>query len=301
VRQALAILSVYVIAGVGCGGGGGNGTTGPTPPTPPPAPTALTITTPPEGFKATTRNVTVTGTFAPRELTDKIWVVVFPEMASVGWPQSSDAMSGSPATMNRNDGTWTVPASLGGPPQSYTLRAYTATDTESNRISDMFRRWVREDHFPGMTTTELSGLTPRLSVRISRGPLLAMTSPGEGSTVSEVNIVARGTFAQGLDEAIWLLVWPEQVPDLGYPQSPNAAAGLPANTNTARLEWSVPVTLGGPPQAYDLAVYTASDSANRRLKETLMTWARTNNFAGIPFRELPEGLNEEQRIRIVRR
>lgn len=275
-------------------------------PTPPDLPTpavSVTITSPSDGQQATTPAVLVEGTYAPDKLEDSIWLLVWPERArGVGWPQSPNAAAGLPAEKDSATRRWSVTATLGGPPQSYTLRAYTANAAAANNLSSTLIRWVADEgDFPGLTVAQLpEGLTERYSIRITRGALARINSPADGSSTTATVITAAGTFAPGLNDDIWLFVWPELSPDRGWPQSPNASAGLPAARNTARLEWSSPASLGGPPQAYDLAVYTASRAASNTLRDLLMEGARTGNHLGLTTAELPGGLAEQERIRIRR-
>jgi hypothetical protein len=194
---------------------------------------------------------------------------------------------------------------LGGPPQGYILSICSATAAASDRISGILRAWATANNYAGMTAAELAGCTEHQRIRTTRerpaatvGAAVRITVPADGA-VTSANFTARGTYTQGLAENIWVLVWPAEAPGRGWPQSPNAAAGAPA-VKVSATEWSVPVTLGGPPQSYVLRAYTADANASSRLGAILADWVRRNDYPGLIEAELPAGLVEQHRITIRR-
>lgn len=124
-----------------------------------------------------------------------------------------------------------------------------------------------------------------------------ITDPSSGATVSTL-LPVRGTYSADVADDIWLFVWPAEAPGRGWPQTDNPTVGRPAvKVNGA---WSVPASLGGPPQRYDIVVYTATPSASGLLRETLIGWSRTGDFTGIVVAALPQGLNERHRITVTK-
>lgn len=265
-----------------------------------------TITEPPNGRTIESASVTASGTYGPAGSTASLWLLVWPDLApGVGFPQSASASAGEPASKNpaATPPTWTTVATFGGPPQGYELVLYSATPEASNVLANAVRTGtggLARVPTPGLITLP-SGLTQLHSVRVTRGPLALIVDPVAGFVSPTPDLTVRGTYAAGLNDSIWVLVFPEQANGLGYPQSPNAAAGLPSTKDPTRSTWSVPITLGGPAQAYDVRVYYADASASSFLTSTLIRWVVQNTFPGLSPSELPQGLHEQQKITIRKR
>jgi len=150
------LLSVTALAAVACGGSD---------PAPTPIPLApaivVRITDPTEGAVVGLTTIQVTGTYAPADLTDDVWLFVFPALApGRGWHQSGNAPAG-------------LPAERGGPPQSYDLAVFTAPANSATTaaLRQYLTDWSRTGDFIGLTQSQidaLSGLVERHRVRIRR-------------------------------------------------------------------------------------------------------------------------------------
>jgi hypothetical protein len=127
---------------------------------------------------------------------------------------------------------------------------------------------------------------------------LVITTPADNSVVAD-DALASGNCNHSVAGDIWVFVWPERAPGKGWPQSPDADRGAPATRNQEK--WSTPISFGGPPQSYEIAVYVATPAASRRLSELLAGWARRNSYPGMTIASLPQGLVENQRIRVTKR
>jgi hypothetical protein len=128
-------------------------------------------------------------------------------------------------------------------------------------------------------------------------PILVIDSPLDGAEVGASLMIeghARGWFSG----EVWVAVWPELAPGLGWPQSPNAFRGEPALLNREKGTWSSPVFLGGPPQTYEIVVYLASESASEAMRQAMRRWAAYGHYPGIAVAKLPDGVVEQQRIRV---
>lgn len=126
------------------------------------------------------------------------------------------------------------------------------------------------------------------------------------ATVTTPTVTASGRFSPtALTDAveIWVIVWPELAGGKAYPQSPQASLGTAATIDQANQRWSTPISLGGPDQTYRVSVHTGDMSASRALRETLIAWATSGNFAGLLRDQLPQppALEERQSITIVKR
>jgi hypothetical protein len=131
---------------------------------------------------------------------------------------------------------------------------------------------------------------------VAQSGLVTILTPKPGSTVDEDTVEVGGTYSPKVAENIWVLVWPAKAPKRFWQQSDEADKGRPATKQDGK--WSVQCSLGGPPQQYDIAVYTANRVASAELSQTLKKWAESGRFPGLT--KLPEGLTEQARITIRR-
>jgi hypothetical protein len=107
---------------------------------------------------------------------------------------------------------------------------------------------------------------------------------------------ALGTYDSSITEDIWVFVWPEKAPGKGWPQSDDASQGLSCSKQNGA--WSVHCYYGGPAQSYEVAVYTASESASKIIAANLKSWFSMNDYKGILKANMPNGLQEHMRIKV---
>ena len=124
--------------------------------------------------------------------------------------------------------------------------------------------------------------------------LVEISEPKHNSTGPNESIRAKGTYAAKVTDDVWVLVWPADTPDTGYPQSDNAREGQPASKRDG--EWHVRCGLLGPPQNFDIAVYTASKGASAELGKLFREWTTEKHYPGLKQADLPKGLTEQHRI-----
>lgn len=124
---------------------------------------------------------------------------------------------------------------------------------------------------------------------------VTIIQPRNNSSISEETEVI-GTYSDEISEDIWVIVWPEKAHGKGWPQSNNAAEGIPALKNNGR--WLVNCFFGGPPQRYDIAIYTSTHSASLFLGDKLKEWYKNNDYRGIS--NLPDDLLEQRRIQVFK-
>lgn len=127
---------------------------------------------------------------------------------------------------------------------------------------------------------------------------ILIARPQNGADV-EQGVDVSGTYSADSNSDIWLFVWPQNAPGLGWPQSERPESGAPAEKKNGK--WFVKAWLGGPPQQYELAVYTATKAASAFLKNRLREDYRKKSFNGISERDLPDGLVEKSRIQVTKR
>ena len=114
-----------------------------------------------------------------------------------------------------------------------------------------------------------------------------ITQPRNGNSVpGEIEI--SGTHSKEINDDIWVIIWPEKACGKGWPQSNDAESGSPALKKNG--QWFVYCYFGGPPKKYEIAVYTATDSASLFLGSNLKECYKKNDYKGIYAMNLPIGL-----------
>lgn len=126
---------------------------------------------------------------------------------------------------------------------------------------------------------------------------ITITQPPENGMVAGEAEVA-GSYGPSISEDIWVIVWPEKSPGKGWPQSDDAARGLPCAKQDGR--WIVHCVFGGPSQKYKIAAYTATPAASNSISTDLRKWYKEMKYAGISRASLPRGL-KEQCVIVVRK
>jgi hypothetical protein len=128
------------------------------------------ITFPANGAVLTTPDLTIAGTYSPAGLRDDIWVLIWPEFApGVAYAQSPNAAAGEPATVDRVNQRWSVPAGLGGPAQSYEISVHIASEAASQVLSRDLVNAVAANFFPGILRQALpAGLIEKQRITIRK-------------------------------------------------------------------------------------------------------------------------------------
>jgi hypothetical protein len=144
--------------------------------------------------------------------------------------------------------------------------------------------------------TQTVGSQPDSAKAAKPSSPVVITTPADKALVKP-DSVARGTFDSSVTDDIWVLVCPEKTPTTCWPQSPDAKAGAPAVITKEKREWVTPISLGGPAQSYEIAVYTASKSVSARIGKLLKKWAKSNDYPGLSFGQRV-GLVEQHRITV---
>lgn len=127
--------------------------------------------------------------------------------------------------------------------------------------------------------------------------VVRISDPKPGAVVREDAVDVSGTYSPKMAEDIWVLVWPAKAPRKFWPQSNDGTKGEAATKQDGK--WTVQCALGGPPQKYEIAVYTANHAASKVLSDTLKSWTERDRYPGLT--RLPEGLTEQARITIEKK
>jgi hypothetical protein len=124
---------------------------------------------------------------------------------------------------------------------------------------------------------------------------IVISQPANGAIVpGEAD--ASGKYDPSITDDIWVFVWPEEAPMMGWPQSDDAEHGLPCAKRDGK--WTVHCYFGGPLQSYRIVVYTATPSASNFIASNLRRWYKINDYKGISRTNLPQGLKEQQEITV---
>jgi hypothetical protein len=132
---------------------------------------------------------------------------------------------------------------------------------------------------------------------LAKGKTVTITAPSNNSDVEE-NAQAKGKCSPPVAGDIWVFVWPEGSPGLGYPQSPNNS---PTSCNKEKEEWSTSIFFRGEPQRYEVAVYLATAAASKEISKFLVEGAKHNHYPGMRLDSLPRGLIKQQRVMVIKR
>lgn len=134
--------------------------------------------------------------------------------------------------------------------------------------------------------------------RTSNQPInLTIVQPRNGNFVpGEMNVY--GTYSKEITDNVWVFIWPERARGRGWPQSDDPQSGAPALKKNGK--WSVYCYFGGPPQRYEIAVYTATPAASFFISTKLKEWYKSGDYKGISVVNLPDGLLERQRIQVTK-
>jgi hypothetical protein len=127
-----------------------------------------------------------------------------------------------------------------------------------------------------------------------------IVQPIDGDSVPSGNVTpfkVKGTYSEKIKDDIWVIVWPDKSLR-GWPQSDDAGGGVPAVKKNGK--WSVTCYFGGPPQSYEITVYTATRSASNFLGAKIKEWYKQNDYLGLLVDQIPEGLTEKHRIQITK-
>ncbi len=132
--------------------------------------------------------------------------------------------------------------------------------------------------------------------------LVTITSPENSSVVGD-NVTLLGRYSETILGDIWVIIWPEKASGSGWPQYGSPLLGTPVNKNNGH--WSVNAHFGDPPQNFEIAVYSSTETASSFLQQQYkQVFNQGKGNLEILLTELPDGLIEQDRIivkKVVRR
>lgn len=245
-------------------------------------------------------------------LSSDLWVFVVNPDGRI-YPQAEDACQAAPTP--RFGDRWETSVWLGTPEEVGTkydiVLAVADTPRDSQYIAFRLRAWCRDDDYEGFERLP-DGLTEvhRISelVRTDQEwadapPLASGTSSGQVTITSHANDAPVGSVANisgtylNTTDDIWVLVYPPH--RRWYPQSNNPCAGAHAIMQDG--EWQVSAAFGDDfDQSFDVVVVVATPEASQELSNLMMLWCEADHYPGMDTIELPTGLDEKDRIRVIR-
>jgi hypothetical protein len=259
------------------------------------------------------QTITLIGTY-PANLADDLWVLILPPNERY-YPQSLNACNRERTP--KINGRWEMRVGFGGPNnvgEPFRIVLTTANAQASQVILDTLSAWCQANNFPGLEqlppgltileqitvtrTAEKSGLAPALSNTTLPGQI-AITNPIDNAQVPQ-SLTVMGTYAPEVTNDIWVLLY--ALNGRWYPQSSDACSGM--HTQKADGQWQVQAYFGGAgnvSEPFDIVVVLADQRASAALDAKQRQWCAENNYPGWLTIELPEGLAEKSRIRVVRK
>jgi hypothetical protein len=249
----------------------------------------------------------------PPNFSGALWVFIVPP-GGLLYPQSPNACNGE--GILRIGEWWEIRVGFGGPDNAgipFTIVLAEADARGNQSIVDTLQQWCNANNWPGLTELPAGVVQHGDSVNVTRtagrwGPAppipdaqlpgqVTITKPVQGAQVPQV-FNLEGTYS-GLSDAIWVLVYAPN--GRWYPQSVNACAGV--HTPAANGTWQVVAGFGGAGnvgEQFDIAVVLANPTANAVLDQKQREWCAAGDFKGLLTIELPPGLSEKHRVRVIR-
>lgn len=291
----------------------------PRPPAVTPPPSATPATPAPLGLNVrdgdqVAQTITLMGELPPG-LQGNLWVLIVPPNGLL-YPQSPNACkgAGTPTVGSR----WELRVGFGGVGDEglpFQIVLVDANAAGSQAIADTLRQWCRTNNFPGMQALPAGAQAIGQPIKVTRngerwGPAPAipdarlpgqvtLTSLAEGDQVTQRQLL-KGTYTGDVTATIWVLVY--AVNGRWYPQSANACNNVHAQMEGGA--WQALAGFGGPTnggEAFDVVVLLADADAHAALAAQQQQWCAANNYAGYLTLELPAGLSEKARVRVVRK
>jgi hypothetical protein len=119
-----------------------------------------------------------------------------------------------------------------------------------------------------------------------------VVSPIAGDEVG-CRMLTKGVYPEGHDKDIWVLLMPSD--EKFYPQSDHTNTSYKENG-----EWQVITRYGGDEgESFEVVVYEADAAASAFFSKTIVDWNAAGEFPGLEPNELPEGINEVDRIQVT--
>ena len=126
----------------------------------------------------------------------------------------------------------------------------------------------------------------------------AIDEPVNGSVIDDDFVQVSGRLDPSVKGDPWVLVYPHRAPGRGWPQSGDASRGVSAVRHGDQFQ--VGAFLGGPPQMYDIVVYSTTSEASRLFSAYLQQASLSGKHTGISSVDMPSGLQELARVTIRR-
>ncbi len=234
------------------------------------------------------------------------------------YPQSEAPCQGKPTF--RKDNRWEINAGFGIPDESSVgdrfdiLITVPRTPEDSEYIALKLMAWCIQGSYPGfemlpeevievhrvtnlVRTTEKWGRPPYISNTQLQGQV-SVTSLLEGDTVPD-QVALSGTY-QDVDDEIWVLVvsWY----DRWYPQSEAPCLASHVLKDKDNKQWTAPKVTFGNDSGYpfDIVVVLADEEASAFFDRKQQLWCKAGYYPGLYTIELPQGIQEKDRLRVYR-
>ncbi|HPJ30062.1 MAG TPA: hypothetical protein PLZ42_01580 [Methanothrix sp.] len=262
--------------------------------------------------------LTLMGT-CPTDLKEDIWVfVVAPN--GLYYPQSPDACNISWRTPKVN-GRWEARVGFGQPEEvgEYFGLVLTVADQNASRdISDTLNLWCEDGVYTGwkrlppgvaeaqritvVRNAEIWAPAPNISNANLHGEVSFINiSKNDPANPVPVQMNIDGNCTSDHEGDIWVLVYPTSA--RWYPQSISPCGGV--HTFEANETWRTTVTFGGVDknigEPFDIVAVLANRTASNFFDKKQREWCEADNYTGYLTIELPQGIEEKDRVRVYRK
>lgn len=219
----------------------------------------------------------------------------------------------------QKDGKWEIPVVLGGDNDvgsTFDIVVTRAGPTASAKLGGQQRANCLNQSFVGERTLPRD-LTEIERIRVTRSAALIndpphLSGPSLPGQVALTNLPADSKVSQAMtlvgtsnglrtNTFVWVLVYPYFV--RWYPQSTNPCRRVGAEAG-ADGSWKVHANFGGPGEegrAFYISLVIADEDANRSLTDQQQRFCEAQYYPGLLTLELPNGMMEAARYKVVRK
>lgn len=224
------------------------------------------------------------------------------------------ACKGEPTPMQ--DGQWEMRVNLGDPGiagQPITLVLTTANLEATRFIAGEIQKSCQDKFYPGFAqfppgikeldritvihSGKVWGQAPSISNAVLPGNV-SLTNVVEGGEINQETTLS-GTYTPDTTNDIWVLVSPYY--GRWYPQSNDPCTGK--HTTQANEQWKVRGVFGDVQdkrKPFEIAVVVASVQASKFFNDKQVEWCKANSHPGLLTIQLPKGIMEKSRVRVIR-
>lgn len=263
------------------------------------------------------RFISLMGEYRP-ELTENIWIFV-QDPNKLYYPQSMNPCIGE--STPKVNGDWEIHIGVGVDNSSgvFNLVLASADPQADHFIASSLVNGCSSGNFPSYPELP-SGVTEHQRIAVNRtvitnpedsyGPAPALTKaelPGQvtvdnfgtGDEVRPEEVISGTVSGSGEELTVWMLVYTHY--GRWYPQSFDPCKGI--HTQKSQGVWKTKAIFGGDDDTgkpFDVVVVLADPEANEFFDTKQREWCQAKHYPGLLTIDLPDGIDEKSRLRVIR-